>query len=85
MARPKIYKDEQEAYRAKLDSNARYIEQNLIKIQVRLPKEYGPKLENISKELNTSKAQVLKMLIDAKYNELFGDEPQQSSPEESDT
>lgn len=85
MARPKIYKDEQEAYRAKLDSNARYIEQNLIKIQVRLPKEYGPKLESISKELNTSKTQVLKMLIDTKYNELFGAEPQQQSPEESNS
>lgn len=70
MARPKIYKDAESKRQAQRDNSKRYIEKNLIKIEARLPKEYGPKLEYIAQRMNTSKAQVLKMCIDRLYLEM---------------
>ena len=85
MANIRKYKNTDEAKQARREQRARYIETNLVEIKAKLPKEYKPKLEYIAQRMNTSKAQVLKTLIDIKYNELIEAESQQPSPEESDT
>ncbi|WP_143406973.1 hypothetical protein [Faecalibacterium sp. An121] len=85
MANIRKYKNTDEAKQAQREQRARYIETNLVEIKAKLPKEYKPKLEYIAQRMNTSKAQVLKTLIDIKYNELIEAESQQPSPEESDT
>lgn len=85
MANIRKYKDTEEAKQAQREQRARYIETNLVEIKAKLPKEYKPKLEYIAQRMNTSKAQVLKTLLDIKYNELKAAEPQQQSPEESNS
>lgn len=85
MARPRKYKDTEEAYKAQLERNKRYNDEKTYLMGLRLPKEYKPKLEYISKEMNISQAAVIKMCIDRLYSELKEKEPQQPSPEESDT
>lgn len=72
MARPKKYKDTQEAHRAQLERNKRYIDEKTEMIRAHLPKGYKDKLEYITKELNISRAQYIKNCIDTTYNELTG-------------
>lgn len=85
MANIRKYKDTEEAKQAQREQRARYIEKNLIRIEVKIPKEYGPKLEYITKKLNISRAQFIKNCIDTTYSELKEKESQQPNPEESDT
>lgn len=70
MARPKLYKDKEDAYKAQLARNRRYIDQKTDEIRANLPKGYKEKLEYIAQRMNTSKAGVLKMCIDRLYSEM---------------
>lgn len=85
MANIRKYKDTEEAKQAQREQRSRYIEKNLIRIEVKIPKEYGPKLEYITKKMNISRAQFIKMCIDATYSELKEKELQQPSSEESNS
>ena len=70
MARPKLYKDKEDAYKAQLARNRRYIDQKTDEIRANLPKGYKEKLEYIAQRLNTSKAGVLKTLIEREFERL---------------
>lgn len=64
------YKDTQEAYKAKLANIQRYNAENYTRIRADLPPVYAEKLEYIAQRLNTSKAGVLKMLIEREFERL---------------
>ena len=85
MARPKKYKNTEEAYKAQLERNTRYKVEKTKEIRANLPPEYTEKIEYITQKMNISRAQYIKNCIDATYSELKEKEPQQPSPEESDT
>lgn len=70
MARPRMYKDAQEAKEAENARKARYKAEKTVNIQANLPKTYAEKLNICAEKMNISKAQVLKMCIDTLYNEL---------------
>lgn len=70
MGRPRIYKDAAEARQAETARKARYNAENNKEIRAFLPKIYGEKLEYIAQRLNTSKAGVLKMLIEREFEKL---------------
>lgn len=64
------YKDTQEAYKARLIQNARYKAEKTKEIRANLPPVYAEKLEYIAQRLNTSKAGVLKTLIEREFERL---------------
>lgn len=70
MGRPRIYKDAAEARQAETARKRRYNDENNIQIRVWTPKIYAEKLEYIAQRLNTSKAGVLKMLIEREFEKL---------------
>ena len=70
MGRPRIYKDATEARQAENARKARYKVEKQDSIQAFLPKGYKEKLEYIAQRLNTSKAGVLKMLIEREFERL---------------
>lgn len=80
MARPRIYKDAQEAKQAENARKARYKTENSESIQAWLPKGYKEKLNICAERMNISKAQVLKMCIDTLYNELESKEGKKAKP-----
>lgn len=85
MANIRKYKDTDEARQAQNEQKKRYLDEKTDLIKANLPKGYKDKLEYIAQRMNTSKAQVLKTLLDIKYNELKAAEPQQQNPEESNS
>lgn len=70
MGRPKIYKNAIEAKAAETARKARYNAENNVQIRVWTPKIYAEKLEYIAQRMNTSKAGVLKMLIEREFEKL---------------
>lgn len=70
MANIRKYKNTEERKQAQREQRARYIGEKLIRIETKLPKEYGPKIEYITQKMNISRAQFLKNCIDTAYNEL---------------
>ena len=70
MGRPRIYKDATEARQAENARKARYNAENNKEIRAFLPKIYAEKLEYIAQRMNTSKAGVLKMLIEREFEKL---------------
>lgn len=70
MGRPKIYKDATEARQAETARKARYNAENNKEIRAFLPKIYAEKLEYIAQRLNTSKAGVVKTLIEREFERL---------------
>lgn len=70
MGRPRIYKDAAEARQAENARKRRYNDENNVQIRVWTPKIYAEKLEYIAQRLNTSKAGVLKMLIEREFERL---------------
>ena len=70
MGRPRIYKDAAEARQAETARKARYNAENNVQIRVWTPKIYAEKLEYIAQRLNTSKAGVLKTLIEREFERL---------------
>ena len=70
MGRPRIYKDAVEARQAENARKARYKVEKQDSIQAFLPKGYKEKLEYIAQRMNTSKAQVLKTLIEREFEKL---------------
>lgn len=59
---------------AKKAANARYIAEKTDRIQAYLPKGYNDKLNKIAEKQGTSKAQVLKNMIDTTYSSEFDNE-----------
>ena len=70
MANIRKYKNSEERRQAQREQRARYIDEKLVRIETKLPKEYGPKIEYITQKMNISRAQFLKNCIDTVYNEL---------------
>ena len=70
MSRPKKYENAIEARQAETARKARYNAENNVQIRVWTPKIYGEKLEYIAQRLNTSKAGVLKTLIEREFERL---------------
>ena len=59
---------------ARKAANERYIAEKTDKIQAYLPAGYGEKLNKIAEKQGTSKAQVLKNMIDTTYSSEFDNE-----------
>ena len=74
MANIRKYKNADERKKAQREQRARYIDEKLVRIETKLPKEYGPKIEYITQKMNISRAQFLKNCIDTVYNELKAQE-----------
>lgn len=74
MGRPKLYKNAEDAHKAKIAQNARYKAEKTREIRANLPPEYTEKIEYITQKMNISRAQFLKNCIDTVYNELREDE-----------
>ena len=70
MGRPKKYENTTEARQAETARKARYNAENNVQIRVWTPKIYAEKLEYIAQRMNTSKAGVLKMLIEREFERL---------------
>lgn len=70
MSRPKKYENAIEARQAETARKARYNAENNVQIRVWTPKIYAEKLEYIAQKMNTSKAGVLKMLIEREFERL---------------
>ena len=70
MANIRKYKNSEERKQAQREQRARYIDEKLVRIETKLPKEYGQKIEYITEKMNISRAQFLKNCIDTVYNEL---------------
>lgn len=56
------------------EAKARYIAEKTDMIAAHLPAGYKEKINKISKETNTSKAQTIKNAVDMLYKSIFGDE-----------
>lgn len=59
---------------ARKAANSRYIAEKTETVQAHLPKGYNDKLNKIAEKQGTSKAQVLKDMIDATYSSEFDNE-----------
>lgn len=71
MARPRIYKDEDERRKAETARKAKFNTENNVQIKAYLKPEYAGKLNAISEKLQCSKAEVFRICLDRLYNELF--------------
>ena len=70
MGRPKLYKNAEERKQAHNAQIQRYKAEKTREIRANLPPVYAEKLEYIAQRMNTSKAGVLKTLIEREFERL---------------